>query len=233
MTASFLVHVGAVHWDHPAWRGSFYPEALPDDWTLSYYNTQFQAVFLPLDVWQRVPAEEWARWLHDTREDFTFVPGVFALINEAYRGLYSVVPLSDRQVEYYTKAFFGFIDHRFVKIVVDPSNQVAAFGIAIPSLSRALQRCRGRLLPFGVLHLLHGLRTSDRLDLLLTAVRPDLQNKGVNAVLINEVWKAAIARRMTLAETGPELETNERIQSQWRYFDSRLHRRRRCYVKAL
>jgi uncharacterized protein YecE (DUF72 family) len=73
MTASNLVPVGAVHWDHPAWRGSFYPEGLPDDWRLSYYNTQFQAVYLPAPVWQAVSAATWAQWLDDTQDGFWFV----------------------------------------------------------------------------------------------------------------------------------------------------------------
>jgi GNAT superfamily N-acetyltransferase len=158
---------------------------------------------------------------------------IFALINEAYKDLYSVVAVSDRQVEYYTKTFFGFLHHDFVKVIVDGNDNVAAFGIAMPSLSRAMQKCRGRLFPLGFLHILRALRSSDRLDLLLTAVRPEYQNKGINAVLINEVWRSAVARGMRLAETGPELETNEKIQAQWKHFGPRQHRRRRCYVKGL
>ena len=73
MTASALVLLGAVGWDHPAWRASFYPEGLPDDWLLSYYNTQFQAVYLPAAVWHSASAATWAGWLHDTRDDFQFV----------------------------------------------------------------------------------------------------------------------------------------------------------------
>jgi GNAT superfamily N-acetyltransferase len=167
------------------------------------------------------------------RDVLPYAGRVFGLINDAYRDLYSVVAVSDRQVEYYTRTFFGFLRHEFVKVIVDADDNVAAFGIAMPSLSRALQRCRGRLLPFGFLHILHALRYSDRLDLLLTAVRPEYQNKGINAVLINEVWRAAVARRMRWAETGPELETNEKIQAQWKHFAPRQHRRRRCYVKEL
>jgi len=162
-----------------------------------------------------------------------YVKGVFDLLNETYKDLYAVVPLTDRQVAHYTKAFFGLIDHELVKIILDHDGQVAAVGIAMPSLSRGLQRCRGSLLPFGFFHLLRGMRTTDRLDLLLTGVRPDLQNKGINSVLINEVWRTASRRRMKWCETGPQLETNWRIQAQWKHFDRRQHRRRRCFVKTL
>ncbi len=162
-----------------------------------------------------------------------YIQGIFGLINDTYKDLYSVVLLSERQIEYYTKAFFGFINHEYVVVILDREDRVAAFGIAMPSLSRALQRCRGRLFPFGFLYLLRALKKNDRLDLLLTAVRSDLQNKGINAVLINESWKSAIKHGIRFAETGPELEANEKIQAQWKHFDTRLHRRRRCYYKSI
>lgn len=73
MSPTLLVRVGAVGWDHPAWRGAFYPEDMPEDWRLSYYNTQYPTVFLPASAWQGVPAEVWAQWLYDTRDDFHFV----------------------------------------------------------------------------------------------------------------------------------------------------------------
>ncbi len=162
-----------------------------------------------------------------------YIRGIFGLINDTYRDLYSVVLLSEKQIEYYTKAFFGFINHEYVIVILDREDKVAAFGIAMPSLSRALQKSRGRLFPLGFLYLLRALKKNDRLDLLLTAVRSDLQNKGINAVLINETWKAAIRHGIKYAETGPELEANDKIQAQWRYFDTRLHRRRRCYYKGI
>ena len=73
MTATSLVLVGASGWQRPAWRGAFYPDDLPDDWLLSYYNTQFQAVYLPAAVWQAASEATWAQWLHDTRDGFYFV----------------------------------------------------------------------------------------------------------------------------------------------------------------
>ena len=73
MTSSALVLVGAMNWNRPDWRGSFYPEDLPDDWMLSYYNTQFQAVYLPAAVWQTASDAIWAQWLGDTQDGFCFV----------------------------------------------------------------------------------------------------------------------------------------------------------------
>jgi GNAT superfamily N-acetyltransferase len=162
-----------------------------------------------------------------------YVDGVFDVINEAYKELYSVVALSNAQMRYYAKSFFSVLDHEWVTIILDKEDRVAAFGVAMPSLSRALQKCRGRLFPFGFVRLLLALRKSDRLDLLLTAARPPYQKKGLNAVLINQIWKVAIRRGIKWAETGPTLETNANIQAQWAIFGPRQHRRRRCYVKAI
>ena len=168
-----------------------------------------------------------------SRDLLPYVDGVFALINQTYKDLYSVVLLSDRQVQAYTKAFFGFINHEYVKVILDGDGRVAGFGIAMPSLSRALQQCRGRLAPFGFLHVLRALRANDRLDLLLTAVRPELHNKGVTAVLLEAYWAACRRNGIRFAFTAPQLETNDKVQALWTRFDSRQHRRRRCYVKPL
>jgi uncharacterized protein YecE (DUF72 family) len=73
MTSSALVYVGAAHWEHSAWRDSFYPAGLPEDWLLSYYNTQFQAVYLPAATWQAASEADWAQWLNDTQDGFYFV----------------------------------------------------------------------------------------------------------------------------------------------------------------
>lgn len=73
MTAPSLVRVGAAGWLHPAWRNGFYPDGLPDDWLLSYYNTQFQAVYVPAAVWQAASEATWAQWLDDTQDGFYFV----------------------------------------------------------------------------------------------------------------------------------------------------------------
>ncbi len=70
-----LVYIGAVNWLHPAWNGAFYPDDLPDDWLLSYYNTQFNTVYLPESIWQTVPGSTWAVWLNETQESFVFVLG--------------------------------------------------------------------------------------------------------------------------------------------------------------
>lgn len=162
-----------------------------------------------------------------------YVGGIFGLINQAYKELYGVVPLSEAQIKAYTKQYFGFINPDFVKIILDRDGQIAAFGVTMPSLSRALQKSGGRLFPLGFIHILKAMKKNDTLDLYLVAVRPDLQGKGVNSFLLTEITRAAIKHGVVKAETNPELEFNSKVQSQWKYYESRQHKKRRIYIKNL
>jgi GNAT superfamily N-acetyltransferase len=158
---------------------------------------------------------------------------IFYLINEAYKDLYGFVELTDRQIDMYVKAYFGFIKIDYVPIILNEQNKVVAFGITMPSLSEALRKSKGRLFPFGFIYILMAMRNNPNADLYLTAVHPDLQNKGVNAMLINETNRVFIKNNIRKVETNRELEGNSKIQAQWRFFNSRLHKRRRCYKKEL
>jgi hypothetical protein len=167
------------------------------------------------------------------KEILPYANEIFYVLNDAYRDLYGFVELSDKQIQMYVKQYFGFIRPEFVPVVLDSAGKVAAFGIAMPSLSRALQKCNGRLFPFGFINVLHAIKHNSNADLYLTAVRPDMQNKGVNAILIHEMNKVFIKNRIVKVETNRELEGNIKVQAQWKFYDSRLHKRRRCYKKEL
>jgi hypothetical protein len=158
---------------------------------------------------------------------------IFYLINETYKDLYGFVELTDRQIDCYVKQYFSFIRPEYLPLVLDENNKLAAFGITMPSLNKALQKIDGKLFPFGFLHILKEMKISDSLDLYLTAVRTDLQNKGVNALLIDQINKVCIKNGIKYVETNRELESNDKVQAQWKLYDARQHKRRRCYQKAL
>ena len=167
------------------------------------------------------------------KEILPYAKEIFDLINKAYAGLYGFVPLSERQVDSYVKQYFGFIRPEYVPIVLDQHGRVAAFGITMPSMSKALQKTLGRLLPFGFITLYRAMNHNDRVDLYLTAVRPDLQDKGVNAILMYEMNVLYAKKKIMRVESNPELETNAKVRAQWRFYEGRQHKRRRCYLKHL
>lgn len=168
-----------------------------------------------------------------TREMLPYARDVFHVLNEAYKDLYGFVELSDKQIDMYVKQYFSFVIPEYLPVVLDSHHNVVAFGIAMPSLSKALQKCSGRLFPFGFIHVLRAMKNNRRADLYLTAVRPDMQNKGVNAILMHEMNKVFIKNHIEKVETNRELEANAKVQAQWKFYEARQHKRRRCYKKEL
>ncbi len=160
---------------------------------------------------------------------------LFALVNECYAPLYGYSPLSEKQIEQLIKQYIPVVDLRLISLVVDEADNLVALGVTLVSLSRALQKARGRIFPFGWLHLAKALFFSrpKRLDFLLVAVKPEYQSKGVMALLFNDLMPRYIAMGFEDVETNPELETNNKVQAQWESFEKEQHKRRRAYKKAL
>lgn len=160
---------------------------------------------------------------------------IFDIINEAYAPLFGYSKMSNRQIELYVKEYFPLLDLRMITIVEDANNEPVAVGVSMPSLSRALQKAHGKLFPTGWYHLARALfvKHSPTLDLLLVGVKKEYQNKGVNALLFADLIPIYIKMGFKYGETNPELETNEKVQAQWKYLDGRIHKRRRCYYKSL
>ena len=159
---------------------------------------------------------------------------IFQLINEAYSQLYGYSPLTPRQIDHYINMYLPVLRLENVSLIVDADNTLIGVGIAMPSMSKALQRSRGKLFPFGWYHLLKGLKgKNDVVDLLLVAIKPEYQSKGVNSLLFNDLIPCFRKNGYKYAESNPELDDNQRVQLQWQYFDTTLHKRRRAYKKAL
>lgn len=159
---------------------------------------------------------------------------LFELINRSYKNLYEYSRLTDKQIDYYIGLYLGLLDLDLVSLVVDAENKLVGVGISMGSMSRALQKSHGRMLPFGWWHLLKGLKgKKDRVDLMLVAIAPEYQGKGVNALLFTDLIPQYIKKGFRYAESNPELETNSKVQNQWDYFPHRQHRRRRAYGKDL
>lgn len=159
----------------------------------------------------------------------------FALINEAYNDLFGYSPLSDRQIDHYIKIYLPMLRLDHLSIIKDSDDNLIGMGVAIPSMSRALQKSHGRMLPFGWYHLLKAMyaNKTDIVDLLLVAIKPEYQSKGVNALLFTDLIPTFQKCGYKYAESNPELETNQKVQSQWQYFETQQHKRRRAFGKDI
>ncbi|MGL5635552.1 MAG: N-acetyltransferase [Bacteroidales bacterium] len=158
----------------------------------------------------------------------------FELINMSYGHLYGFTPLTDRQIDHYVKMYVPILRPELVTLIADKDNNLVCVGVALPSLSKALQKSKGKLFPFGFIHLLKALKTKAEIcDLMLVAVHPEYQNKGVNALLFTDLIPQFQKLGTVYAESNPELEENGKVQAQWDYFKTEQHKRRRAYKKEL
>lgn len=160
---------------------------------------------------------------------------LFELVNECYSPLYGFSPLSDAQIAQFIKMYLPLIDLRLVSLIADEEENLVGIGVSLTSFAEALQKSGGRLFPFGWIHFIKPLlnKHPKRLDFLLMAIKPEYQGKGVNAMIINDLLPRYIEMGVADIESNPELELNEKIQSQWDAFEKEQHKRRRAYKKEL
>lgn len=160
---------------------------------------------------------------------------LFKLINETYCVLYGYSLLSDKQIDQYVDLYLSLVDTKMLTFIEDSKGDLIAAGISIPSLSEALQKCNGEILPFGWWHLLKTMffKKPDTLDLLLIGVRSDYQNRGVNSLLFVDLFENYKKMGFKYAETNANLETNAKVQAMWNPFEKELHKRRWVFAKEL
>lgn len=167
-----------------------------------------------------------------------FIRSIFHLINDTYSGLYGFVALTDRQIDQYVEMYTLFLDLDFISVIVDGNkdNALAGVGITVPSLAHALQKChRGRLLPFGWLHVLRALKfhKTEGVDLELVGFLPEYRAKGANALLFADLIPRYQRNGIKWGETQVEMENNKGVQGQWDILGPTQHKRRRCYRKKI
>ncbi len=168
-----------------------------------------------------------------TKAVMPYVDKMFDLFNDSYANLSSFVAISDNQKEYFKKKYISFINPEYIKYVEDASGKLVAFAIVMPSFSRALQKAKGKLFPFGFLHLLNARLNSKEVLFYLIGVHPDFQNKGVHAILFKEMHKTFSEKNIKTCIRTPELATNINVQLLWKNFNPEITCKRKTYRKNL
>lgn len=160
-------------------------------------------------------------------------PEIFTLLDEAFEEIYGSVPLSREQIMYYVKKYIPFVDKNLIILAVDSNNEPIGFMISMPSLSRAFQKAKGRLFPMGWYHILKALKSYEVIDFYLAGVKKKYRGAGVDLIMVLEIVKNAMVKGFKYSESNPELETNLKVQAQWKYFNPTQHKRRRIFKKAI
>lgn len=169
-----------------------------------------------------------------TREIWPYARKIFELWNATYRPLYGFSELSPKQIEYYVKMYIPMLRLDLVTLILDNNDDVIGVAITLPSLSKALKKAKGYLLPLAWIHLLKALYgKNDVVDLYIIGIHPEYQNKGVNSLIFTDLITTYNKIGYLYAESNPELETNHKVQSQWESFEWKHHKTRRAYIKHL
>ncbi len=157
----------------------------------------------------------------------------FDCLDECYRHLYGTVPLSREAQDEIISQFMLIINKEYAIFICDKDERVVGFGLCFPSMGDALKKSGGRLTPIAICKLLHTVKDPEVIDLGLVAIRPEYQNAGLNAVILDALLDILEVGKVKRCETNLNLETNTPVIAQWKYFTARQHKRRRSYIKMI
>ncbi|WP_419868756.1 GNAT family N-acetyltransferase [Chryseobacterium sp. CT-SW4] len=162
-------------------------------------------------------------------EILNYVDPMFDLLDETYKHLSTYTPISDEQRKTYKEKYFKLIDKDYIICIVDADNNLVSFAITMPSYSKALQKSKGKLLPFGWWYFLQAGRKNDRANFYLIGIHPDYQRRGITSIIFKEIFDIFKKKGVKFLETNPELEENKSIQLLWQDYEPVNHKRRRTY----
>ena len=154
--------------------------------------------------------------------------------NETFAPLYEFAPVNDRQIDQYINSYITILDKDFISIIHDKDERIVAFAITVPSLSKAVQKAKGRLFPFGIFPILKALHRNDTLEALMIGIHPDYQSKGLQVLLFKQIHENVIRRGdIKTMIMNPQLEENVKVQMIFDEYNPQPYMRRRSYIKEL
>ncbi|HPW88703.1 hypothetical protein SAMN05421789_11425 [Kaistella chaponensis] len=167
------------------------------------------------------------------KEIIPYIEPMFKLLDQTYNTLSTYTPITDEQIKTYKEKYFPFIDKNYIICVEDENHNLVSFAVTMPSYSKALQKSKGKLFPFGWWHFLQAGKKNDRANFYLIGIHPEYQRRGVTAIIFKEIFVRFNKMGIKFAETNPELEENKGVQALWQDYNPTNHKRRRTYSKEL
>lgn len=171
-----------------------------------------------------------------SKEVLKYAEKVFELLNESYSDLYGYQPLTEKQIKYYVEMYFGFIRIEYVTLIVNENDEVVAFAISLPSLSKAFQKAKGSLYPFGFIHVLKAFKSNKHVDMFLIGVKPEYQKMGASPLIFHELLSTYIKKGVEQISSGPMMENNRGVLNLWNDYQDNIDInsiKRRCYIKSI
>lgn len=164
------------------------------------------------------------------KEIIPYIDSMFRLLDETYKTLSTYTPISPEQIKIYKEKYFPFISKDYVICLADENDELVAFAVTMPSYSKALQKSKGKLFPFGWYHFLQAEKKNNRANFYLIGIQPEYQRRGVTAIIFKEIFIRFNKMGIKFAETNPELEENKSVQLLWLDYNPVQHKRRQTFV---
>lgn len=158
---------------------------------------------------------------------------IFHMYNNAFAPLMGFSPLTDKQIANYLDTYVPILDKDFVAVAVNKEDKPIGFLFCVPSLSKAVKKSKGRLLPFGFIRILKALKKNNTLEALIIGVSPEYQQKGVPLLLFKYLHENCLKRGIDKIIMNPQLEENYKVQSLFGDYKTVPYMRRRAYKKAI
>ena len=162
-----------------------------------------------------------------------YVRPVLQLVNETFTEIYAFAPLSEKEMDEFANRFIFLLDPEFLKVIENERNEVIAFVLGMKDISKGIQRCNGKLIPFGIFQILLAKRKTRQLNLLLGAIRKEYRNSGLDALLGISMIDSARATGMKVIDSHLELETNTKMRSEMEKMGGEVYKRFRIFQKSL
>ncbi len=157
----------------------------------------------------------------------------FSILDESYDNVYGTVPFTDGMKKLLISNFSLLIDLRFVCVILNENDEAVCMGLCLPSIADAVKKSDGHLTLPAILRILKAKKNPKIIDFALIGVKPSYQMKGVNVIILAEIMKMLNKKGVMYAETNLNLETNNEVLAQWKYFDCKTNKRRRCFIKKI
>ena len=220
----------------------YYPEHLQN----LHFHKELDAVEYELTVPQAVP-EKIVRLAHAIRARYGLQvltlkqkeqilrngAEIMRLINITHRDLFGFVPYSKAQMEHYAAKYLKLMHSEFISLIADAKGDLVAYALTMPSLSRALRKADGNLIPFGYWHIRKAMRNAERAEMLMIGVVDAFRRKGVTALIFEDLINVFIKNNIKFVESNPELETNMSVRRLWKNYEARQHKRRRIFTRKI
>lgn len=160
---------------------------------------------------------------------------MFHVLNDAFAGLYEYSQLSEEQIDAYVKQYVPVLHKDMVALVVNEEDKLVAFTVTMPHISAGVRKAKGRIFPFGWLHILPWLnpRKNHMAEGLLIGVLPEYQAKGAALLMFKYLHENFIRLGIKRMLLNPQLEDNHKVQTLFGDYNPQPYQRRRSYAKEI